>query len=625
MPEELQPIVQRIILKDDAAESAKTEAAISKVRADLRGLASDTASISAVSSSVGQAQVSAFGRTVPLVDSAQSSVEQLRRTYLNLADAERVAGDEAVKAGEKQKASSAAGGALASARQVAGVAGGVASTIGGGQAVSAVSSILGLTAALGPLGAAAGVGVVALNAVTQAEQQRAEAAQSTADLLTQIYTGAGDATTESLNRQIETLQSQRASLNQALQNVKDSTDQFGYINLFGETVSAQPVIDQTQKAIDDLSGKLIVLGAQANTEAVKANDAAAATEEFAKQLEDATAKTTQAQLAEAQRAVQIQQMTKEERDKEVASIAEEITVLENYINTHALTEESYNSLSAQLDQLRTRTDELTGTTLTYADVLAQVEAQQKAVSDQTDNYFDALKREGEIRDKIAAIRADIAQIEADAQTKIGEVYQESADKRIEIEDDAAERREEIAADSADAILRIQRDLGRSEKNARRERDVAAAIAAREKAQDDLDDQKKRDDKALGQVEKNLQKQEEAIRKGQEKQIAAIVAGTQTQLNARVNALNTETNALNNVMYAQQQIALTGSNNQRIIHTQMWQDVNAIAVTWAANTVNTLRSIFSQVVGTGGSGSSGASLQSLVDASVRRGFATIFEG
>ena len=623
MPEELQPIVQRIILKDDAAESAKTEAAISKVRADLRGLASDTASISAVSSSVGQAQVSAFGRTVPLVDSAQSSVEQLRRTYLNLADAERVAGDEAVKAGEKQKASSAAGGALASARQVAGVAGGVASTIGGGQAVSAVSSILGLTAALGPLGAAAGVGVVALNAVTQAEQQRAEAAKNTADLLIDIYTGAGDATTESLNAQIETLQAQRGQLEQAKQNLKESADQFGYVNLFGETVAVQPVIDQTQAAIDDLSMKLVALGAQANTEAVKANDAAAATEEFAKQLEDATAKTTQAQLAEAQRAVQIQQMTKEERDKEVASIAEEITVLENYINTHALTEESYSSLSAQLDQLRTRTDELTGTTLTYADVLAQVEAQQKAVSDQTDNYFDALKREGEIRDKIAAIRADIAQIEADAQTKIGEVYQESADKRIEIEDDAAERREEIAADSADAILRIQRDLGRSEKNARRERDVAAAIAAREKAQDDLDDQKKRDDKALGQVEKNLQKQEEAIRKGQEKQIAAIVAGTQSQLNTRITALNYETKVLEYVQLAQEQIALTSANGQIRIHTQMWQDVNAAAVTWAANTVNTVRSIFGLGSGGSGSGSAQATQTQLIDDRIRARFADIF--
>ncbi|MFN8452031.1 MAG: hypothetical protein U0521_26415 [Anaerolineae bacterium] len=605
MPEELQPIIQRIILKDDATESARTEAAISKVRADLRGLASDTAQTVAPAGAAAQ-RFNSVASAATALNLSASQVQSLTGETVELAGAaEKAAAAETKLAQEAARASraQASGSALAQARSVAGTAGGVLATVGGSQAASAVSSILGLTATLGPVGLAAGGLTVALGQLqTQMEENRKVAADY-AERLAGIagLVAAGETSADITNRvnalkaQQSVFEGQISDLNEMEATAQKVIDEAGgFFGLLSDTKAAD-TLQQIYQRASDLTG-------------VPVDNI----EDFQNLIDGVTVKFN-------------------ETGTEILNLNSSLEQGLFLVNDEKAARDAANeSLTDTINKLRGWGDALRDTGENILDKIFQkladdLQALEDAQSQQTDNYFDALAKEGQIRDKIAEIRADIAQIQAESADKIAGVLADSADKQVEVEADAAERRAEIIADSKETILRIERGLARSELNARRERDVAAAIAAREKAADDLDDQKRRDEKALGQVEKNLQKQEEAIRKGQEKQIAAIVAGTQTQLNARVNALNTETNALNNVMYAQQQIALTGSNNQRIIHTQMWQDVNAIAVTWAANTVNTLRSIFSQVVGAGGSGSSGASLQSLVDASVRRGFATIFEG
>lgn len=606
MPEELQPIIQRIVLKDDATESAKTEAAINKVRTDLRGLATDTAQTIAPASSAAL-RFNSVADAATALNLSASQVQSLTGETVELAGAaEKAAAAETKLAREAAKASQAqaGGGALAQARSVAGTAGGVLATVGGSQAASAVSSILGLTATLGPLGLAAGGLTVALGQVQAQMEENRKVAADYAERLAGIagLVAAGETSADITNRvnalkaQQGVYQGQIDDLNELEATAQKVIDEAGgFFGLLSDTKAADTLAQIYQRATD-LTG-------------VPVDNI----EDFQNLIDGATGKFNEAgaEILDLNRSIEqgLFLLNDEEAAREAAneSLTETIGKLRDWGS--ALRDTGENVLDKIFQKL--------------ADDL---QALEDAQSQQTDNYFDAFAKEGQIRDKIAEIRAEIADIEAESSKKIADVYRDSADKQAEAEQDAADRRAEIIAESKDTILKIERSLARSELNARRERDVAAAIAAREKAADDLDDQKRRDDKALGQVEKNLQKQEEAIKKGQEKQIAAIVAGTQTQLNARVNALNTETNALNNVMYAQQQIALTGSNNQRIIHTQMWQDVNAIAVTWAANTVNTLRSIFSQVIGSGGAGgTAGAALQQSIRNEVRQQFANVFAG
>lgn len=329
-------------------------------------------------------------------------------------------------------------------------------------------------------------------------------------------------------------------------------------------------------------------------------------------------------------------MTAEERSKEAESIRINLSSLKQYrdsldqtrstLDPTSVAYDAYtqaiNSTDAEITRLTIQQNELAGIYSTTADIAEDLARQQQALSDQTDNYLDALEREGEVRDQIAQITQDIADTLLEKQQKLADAAADASDRIDQVEADAGERREQIAQDSADKIYKIERDFGRSRLNAIRDRDVDALIQARERRDDELEDQKKADEKALKQVDTALEKQEKSIKKSLDRQVQQIEQSYDRELAAKRRRLDQANVDLQNLLYAEQQIAMYGANNQRIIHTQMWQDVNAIAVTWAANTVNTLRSIFSQVMGTTGGSASPASMQ-YIDDRIRQRFADIF--
>lgn len=622
MVDELQPIVQRIVLKDDAAESAKSEAAINRVRGELRGLAQDTVQ-AAMPASTAALQYDNLAQAVGALGLSSNQVAQLTGETTNLASATDkaiVSEERLAQAVAKTAQASASGGGLDKARQVAGVAGGVASTVGGGQAVSAVSSILGLTAALGPLGAVAGTGVVAIKAVTDAEVARAEAAKNTADAINEIYGGAVGQTTEAINQQLASLSSQRASLEQGrdfLKSLQGEADQnFGFVNITGTSVRLSDVLTENATAIEDVNKQIVIHTAQLNTEAVAQADAAVSAQLFADQLAEATEKTTQSQLGAAQRAVEIQRMTTEQRDEEVRSISEEITVLQNYIDTHALTEDAYNDLSDQLDVLQTRTEELTGTTITYADVLEQEARQKERLTTHTDNYFDALAREGEIRGRIAEITQQLATNQAEYTAESLKLIETYNAQIAEIEASAGERRAEISGDAQDRIQDIEASaaIDRSKAIARLD-----AEALRRANQQEVEQKKRADkseDKQLDSLERALEKQLRTNESGYRDRQYALSAANQKEFTALQSKYQQEQVALTNTIFAEQQIALSGAGNQRIIHTQLWQDLNNIAVTWMANTVNTVRSIAQNSGFFSGSSVSGSQVQQIATQAAR---------
>lgn len=221
-------------------------------------------------------------------------------------------------------------------------------------------------------------------------------------------------------------------------------------------------------------------------------------------------------------------------------------------------------------------------------------ADATAVSTQTDNYFEALKQEGEIRADIAETMAKIAEFEAEANEKLQDIAAQRAEKLAEIEETKADRLETIAENSADRIAKIQRDLARDTATAVGERDALAAHLAKQRAADALEDQKEADDRALKQLEKTLDKQERSIDKSYERQQQNIITSLAKQVNVQQQGLRQLEVDLQNNQRAQLLIAANGSGGVRMIHEQMWQNVYNTTIGWATALGNGVRSIFSTI-------------------------------
>lgn len=566
MPEELQPIVQRIVLKDDAAESAKSEAAINRVRSSLRGLSQDTAATAAPASSAAL-QYDNLAHAASALGLSTSQVSQLtgETTELAVATTQAAAAEEklAVAAQKSAQAKASSNNLLASARGVAGAAGGIAATVGGGQAVSAVSSVLGLTAALGPAGAAIGVLTAA---VALLQGQAEETAEEIKDFVTRqggiADLVAGGATSAEIQQRVDRLKAAQGTIQQTLDGLINVRDII-------QAAAVDPLVDQEQLWLD--MGEMFEYLSQTTGVTITS------TSELQGVIDGLTGKSLEYTTATLDLNIAM-------RDGAFAA------------NDQAAAQEAAaEAAEKNREALRGWLDIAKGEATTVFDVLRQkwqegIQQLQDLQSTQTDNYFDAITKEIKARENIAAIAEQIATVRSDAEASISDLLQASAEKRIDIEANAAERRDQIVSDSRDNLLKIERDLGRSLLNARRDRDVDAAIRAREQAGDQIDDQAKRDEKAQQQLEKTLAQQERAIQTSQDKQIASILSGEQRKIATLQQSIAVEQAVVQNARYAQEQIALYGSGNLVTIHTQMWQDVNAVAVTWAANTANTVRSI-----------------------------------
>lgn len=224
----------------------------------------------------------------------------------------------------------------------------------------------------------------------------------------------------------------------------------------------------------------------------------------------------------------------------------------------------------------------------------QALADATAVSTQTDNYFEALKQEGEIRADIAETMAKIAEFEAEANEKLQDIAAQRAEKLAEIEETKADRLETIAENSGDRIRKIQRDLTRDTATAVGERDALAAHLAKQRAKDALEDQSEADTRALQQLEKTLDKQERSIDKSYERQQQNVINSLAKQVNAQQQGLRQLEVDLQNNQRAQLLIAANGSGGVRIVHEQMWQNVYNTTIGWANALSNGVRSVLTTI-------------------------------
>lgn len=314
---------------------------------------------------------------------------------------------------------------------------------------------------------------------------------------------------------------------------------------------------------------------------------------------EALRKLTQAQIENAQRDFEITQMTADKRAERIAEAQQEIAFLQQRIYNENLTADASEQLSIRIGELKLDIEAVAEVTDTYADALEREKAAKQLVTDSYDQYFLALDLEAAAREQLIEISRQLAELEEETAERRAQAAEDRVERITDIEADAADRRTTIIADGLERINKIQRDAGRKQLSAIGLRDALALYEARLHAQDQLDDQKEQQEKQLKSVNDALEKQRRNIERQYEKQQESINRAYQKQQERLNAAYQVQEVALNNAIAAQELIALNGVNGQTVIHTQLWTDLNSIAVTWAANTVNTLRSIFGVIGGSGG--------------------------
>lgn len=124
-------------------------------------------------------------------------------------------------------------------------------------------------------------------------------------------------------------------------------------------------------------------------------------------------------------------------------------------------------------------------------------------------YLDAITDTVEAQEKAFEAQQAFAEAEAEHQQRLADIQEAAQDRIAAADEDLAERREKIAKDNADRIAKIERDFTRTYQRAIGDRDAVAASQALQARNDALDDLKNATDE-----------QNATLRKAYEKAIAA---------------------------------------------------------------------------------------------------------
>ena len=483
-------------------------------------------------------------------------------------------------------------------------------------------------------GVAIGAVVVALDAFNRSLDGSKRLLAGALGAQQNYYEALGDLTSEQARTQLAELRQTNVALEQQYEETRRAlVGAFGEgavtgTNRFEQGVArviapeAFAALDEQQKALETSEQSIVRYTQGLESGAFATNDAAAAEEELTRIRQEAREEILAGQTSYGDSFRRGFQLTQEERFKEIESLQHQADAIQYLIDTGNLGTDAIEHYNDELRDLHNEIAGLQDVTVGWGDMLGDLAAREEAISEQTDQYFKALEKEGEIRNDIAEATQAIAEAEAEAQAKLTDLSEDRSQRLVDLEQDKAERIETIAQNSADRIAKIQRDLARSSFEAEAERDVLSKVKAQQSAADALEDQQKADQRQQQQLEKQLEKQERSINRSYERQQQQIIQSLAQQVNTQRQGLQQLNVDLQNAQFAQQAIALNGSNGQRIIHTQMWQDVYNIAANWAVNISNVVNGILGSAVNFA---QSRVVTQSYVDRRIDSATRTVFSG
>ncbi len=458
--------VRNVLTWDVNAQSvAKAIAANNQIGATTAAAAKRAADATSGARNVTEAYNSVIGKlgasastSLTLVEQkmrdGERATERLRRTTSQAGDEFDALARSASTAARASASVSASGGGLATARSAAGAAGGVLATVGGGQAASAASSILGLTATLGPVGLAAGVATVAFSALQQEMERGRQAAEEYANQLkSNADLVAGGATSADVQTQVANLQTARsfvanelaeltsvkeqiigvipdafaesaARIGNSISKLQGSgnTQLFDNFNQLLEEISARTgeeiqtvaqldtYIASTQTTVNTYATQIDNLNGLLASGALAAADAAAATADVAEaqqQLSILNRQLDQVYLDSSQAALEADRLSREEREKRIADIQAEIDSYQALIDSGNLHDETITNLNASIGRLTVRQEAYRDAVNTTGDALAR-SAQQRTDAENALSFerLTAAQRQ----ERIAANEAEIKNI-----------------------------------------------------------------------------------------------------------------------------------------------------------------------------------------------------------------------
>lgn len=412
-------------------------------------------------------------------------------------------------------------------------------------------------------------------------------------------------TYEELNRVVE------QGYQETAQTLGVFTDAFLQLGNAGGARELRERRDEAQQAYQQETFLLGRLEAALTSGVLATNNAA----EAERQLADQRAQAADAAIQTELRRVQLMRETPEQVRDYIQSLVDEQNAIVKITGSHELSADTAADYAERQLELANLIADASSNILPYAQAQAElnqiyqdaardVEQWATRISSQTDDYFKALQKEIEARETlIEAQRAynealakaaeDRLKVEIEASAKLNDILAEANDRAAEIEERGRKEREKIL-----------RDFQRSFTQAVGERDALAARQAQIAAMDRLKDQKESEDESIRQVNKAMEKQLRALDKWYNEQQMRIETALRSELAVRQAAINRAQIDLINAENAKLSIAAYGASSLRSINENMWMNINQTAVTWAANTVNSVRGILGSGGGVGG-GAGGA--------------------
>lgn len=334
---------------------------------------------------------------------------------------------------------------------------------------------------------------------------------------------------------------------------------------------------------------------------------------YADQLERER-KAREGVLSAADRLLAIDNMDAAARQDRIRAINQEIDAIRPLTDSaEPAARDAINERIAALEDERQQLERTTNTTGDYI-------ARQQLLTTQTDNYFAALDAEAKARTELFAAQQKEADARAAHAAKVLEIQQNLADKEAELWRKAGDETLQADAKAQQSRLKqdqqyykqvqdIQRRANATLANAIYARDALAAYLAKQARDEDLRKAKESNDERLKEIDAALEEQKSVIAKRLDEQLKA-------QRKAADDALRTEADrrrkeaeinnraiqaalvAAQNAAYAAQQIALTGSGGQVVIHTQLWNDLGNIALTGARNLLGAVGGVLSNGISGG---------------------------
>lgn len=299
------------------------------------------------------------------------------------------------------------------------------------------------------------------------------------------------------------------------------------------TAQLEERLNTLRQDLEESDGYLLRMRSGLANDVFAPNDAAEAEAKLAAERERLAQVTVTAAIA-------ADRMTAEERAQQIQQIERQIDLLRAFGGTSESTQQQISALTAEADGLRMVFN-------STADSAAELAANTAALKAQTDTYFDALEREGELRGKLAEAGQALQEVNAKAAEQVAKTAAEAEEKRNSIVEESGDQRAELERKSQEAIRKVERDYARTKFRAIGERDSLEARLAQIAREDQLDDQRRADDEATSKLEeaqaKQLRTLEKSLAQQAATQNAALVREQATKMQsyqrAQLDLMNSE--------------------------------------------------------------------------------------